>query len=149
MRNSVTRNIVAKATAVTLACGLAAGLAGTPAQANAQYTVSEKDGYLNTHIHLNAGESVQISPTSDQIQSGLWFFGWNGPAGYTTKCNSQCPLPDERAYSLLVQIGNQLVYVGSNRGTFTADGAGEVVLKINDDIPGNGQGYFKADVTKV
>ena len=134
---------------------VAGGLASTallatalPAQANTRYTVTERDGYLNTGIRVNAGERVQISATSAQIWSGVWFSGWNGPMGWTSKCNSQCPLPGERAYSLLVQIGGDTQYVGSG-ALVTANSPGEVVLKINDDRPNNGAGYFEADVTKV
>jgi hypothetical protein len=58
-------------------------------------------------------------------------------------------MPDERAYSLLAQAGeNEQFYVGSGR-TFTAPSSGEVVLKINDDIAGNGQGAFRANVTNL
>lgn len=138
---------IRKLVTVLVISAAALGMLGQAANASGNlHTVTEKEGYAWTGVYVRAGQSVNIDATNDQIWAGWWFTGWNGPMGWTSKCNSQCPMPNERAYSLLAQIGSQQVYVGAGR-TFTAASSGYVVLKINDDVPGNGAGYFRAFVT--
>ena len=125
------------------------GGSGGGGNSNPKYTVTEKEGYVNTGIHLNAGEHVQISATTDQIYAGVWLTGSNGPMGWDRIAGgSQFPAPNERSYSLLAQIGNDHYYVGAG-ALLTAKKPGNVVLKINDDVLGNGSGYFRADAKKV
>lgn len=137
---------IRKLVSVLVISAAALGMFGEAASAANLHTVTEKEGYAWTGVYVRAGQSINIDATNDQIWAGVWFTGWNGPMGWTSKCNSQCPMPNERAYSLLAQIGSQQVYVGAGR-TFTAASSGYVVLKVNDDVPGNGAGYFRAYVT--
>ncbi len=138
----IARRLAALAVLPVTCLGLLAG----PSEAGPLFTITEKDAYTDTGIYLKAGQTIQISATNDQIWAGWWFTGNNGPAGWTSNCNNaSCPMPKARAYSLIVQIGGTHTYVG-NRARISMAESGYVVLKINDDAPGNGSGYFKASV---
>ena len=106
------------------------------------YTVPESTGRTATNLYVKQGQWVDITPDpTRQIWSGLWFTGDNGPAGYGT-ANNQSPLPGAKAYSLLARIGSIYTYVGNGNGGFAAPTSGYLTLFINDDVPGNGSGYF-------
>jgi hypothetical protein len=106
------------------------------------YTVSEATGRTEINRYVSQGQWVNITADpARQIWSGLWFTGNNGPAGYGS-ANNQSPLPGAPAYSLLARIGSTYKYVGNGNGGFAAPTSGWLTLFINDDVPGNGSGYF-------
>jgi hypothetical protein len=124
--------------------------------ARSTHTVTESSGFTDTRVWVRAGDKVVITPTSDTIWSGLWFTGRNGPNGMTDRVaqDYKFPLRDGNdacgrtvyQYSLLAEVPGQAFQVGYGQQT-TAREAGTVRLRINDDIPGNGNGAFKATVS--
>jgi hypothetical protein len=115
------------------------------ASASGPISVPERTGITDTNINVTQGQTVNVTATGDQIWSGVWFSGWNGPAGWTGRSNSQMPLPSARPYSLLASVAGQKFYVG-NGTRLPAPASGRLFLQINDDRPGNGDGYFTAFV---
>ena len=75
--------------------------------------------------------------------------GWNGPAGWTdSPAPSDYPLPGAPEYSLIGRLGNgPWQYIGNRAFTFHQEKEGywqKVVLRTNDNNPGNGDGAFYA-----
>ena len=113
------------------------------------YKLYESAGHLNTNKFVNAGQRVEIKADPQrQIWAGVWLSGNNGPAGWASLGNSQTPMPSARAFSLLARVGSEFYPVG-NGTTFTAQASGCVELWINDDVIGNGNGYFGIFSVKV
>ncbi len=107
----------------------------------------ESDYDVNTGLTVKPGDSVQIS-CSGQIWAGVIFTGTNGPEGWNNiNYNSKYPLPGTRPYMQLARLDQGYFQVG--RGTsFVHTGAASMLyLRINDDTPGNGNGYFTCYVT--
>jgi hypothetical protein len=96
------------------------------------------------------GDHVVITPHVDhKIWAGMWFTGWNGPAGWTdSPATSDYPLPGAPQYSLIGRLGNgPWQYIGNRDFTFHQEKEGywqKVVLRTNDNNPGNGDGAFYA-----
>jgi hypothetical protein len=139
------RRLVLAATAALAAVAL------VPAASYAYvYKVPESTGRTDTGRYVQQGQHVVITADpAQQIWSGLWFTGNNGPAGYGV-ANRQSPLPGKPAYSLLARIGSTYTYVGTGNGTdFHAGNSGYLTLFINDDVPGNGSGYFGVESVSI
>ncbi|TQS39797.1 hypothetical protein [Cryptosporangium phraense] len=98
---------------------------------------------------LQYGDSVNIVG-SGRIKSGVFLTGWNGPQGWTDiSYDSKFPSPSSRVYSLLVSVDGRWRYVGVGTSfTYTGRGSG-MILRTNDDVPGNGEGSFRAEVQVV
>lgn len=95
-----------------------------------------------------AGQYIRVTPsTTDTIWAGVWFTGRNGPAGWTTTAPSGWPVPGARKYSLVGRMGNDAMsYVGASERLFWNHSSGttkRVRLRVNDNVPGNGNGAFK------
>src|SRR5689334_22717544 len=104
-----------------VAAGVAAG--ATP-NVNVTLQVKERDGLVDTHIDLAAGDRV-VFYADGTIWSGVWFTGRNGPGGWNNIANDpKFPDPAAHAYSLLgvmdgdqsfeIGTGFDKVYTGSN-----------------------------------
>ena len=128
---------------LALAAALALSAAALAPGASYAYVTKVPESTGRTDVARYVYQYQHVSITADPVQqiwSGMWFTGNNGPAGYGT-ANSQSPLPGAPAYSLLARIGNQYTYVGTGKD-FVAQTSGWLTLFINDDVPGNGNGYF-------
>jgi hypothetical protein len=147
---------LAKALAVTAAAAATAGLAVTPAEAatqtlvyDQQYGVCESATTdLPVDFNIHPRDTVWISAGSD-IWSGVWFQSRTGPAGRVNEYgdNAKYPLPGERKFALLVKMDGGYRYAGSSftrSATYLYDQA--IKLRINDDVPNNGNGCFSARV---
>lgn len=100
---------------------------------------------------LSYGESVTVTPLSDQIWAGVWFTGWNGPEGWSgTSAPWYYPAPGAREYSLVARLGSgSYQYLGSSQRSFTNTSPGyiqRVRFRVNDNTPGNGDGAFRVFV---
>lgn len=98
---------------------------------------------------LYYGEGVTAVPDiNSKIWAGVWLTGENGPAGWTDwPAGEDYPLPGEPAFSLIGKIGNgPWQYIGRHEKDFTNVKPGyvqKVVLRVNDNLPGNGTGAFR------
>ena len=99
---------------------------------------------------LSYGQSATVTPdTNAKIWAGVWFTGSNGPAGWTdSPAGGDYPLPGLPVYSLIGRIGNgPWQYIGNRPLTFSNTKPGylqKVVLRTNDNVPGNGSDAFHA-----
>ena len=113
------------------------------------FSVPENVYYVDTGIDLRPGDGVEIDG-SGTINSGVIFSGDNGPDGWGPgRFGAGTPAPDAPVYSLVAQVGGTLAgpafYVGPH---FEGEniGTGRLLLRINDEAPGNGRGAFTARV---
>lgn len=100
---------------------------------------------------LDYGESLNISATDHRIWAGVWFTPWNGPGGWVnTPARADYPLPGAPSYGLVARFGNgPYEYIGEADRTYTNNTEGvakRVRLKVNDNVPGNGDGWFNVMV---
>ncbi|MBL3671451.1 hypothetical protein JL475_37295 [Streptomyces sp. M2CJ-2] len=142
-------------TATVLLAALGAGIV-SPTAANASTVacnqnveVRESDWDVYTGCFLQYGDTVQIG-AQGSIWAGVWFTGNNGPQGWTnTAQDPKFPMPSARAYSLLSRADGRYRYVGTGT-SFLYTGSGTYLyLRINDDVPGNGNGSFNANVQVI
>jgi hypothetical protein len=109
-------------------------------------------GVLGT-VWAEYGDSVTVTPEPlQQIWAGVWLTGWNGPAGWAdAMAPSGYPLTDVPRYGLIGRIGNgPWQYIGNRAMTFTNTKVGyrqKVVLRVNDNVAGNGDGAFRASIS--
>lgn len=89
------------------------------------------------------------------IWSGMWGESRWSPVGKTTSSlfnsayadNANYPLPGARKYGLLLKMDGSYWPTGTSYVRFaTSDTAQNVSLRINDDVPGNGNGCFSVNV---
>jgi hypothetical protein len=108
--------------------------------------VNERDWDVDTHIGVRQGDTLIFQATG-QIWAGVWFTGNNGPRGWNNIDNDpKFPLPATHPFCLLGKLDNGYFYVGDyNRLDRTGD-QGNLYLRINDDVPGNGSGAFMCTV---
>lgn len=110
--------------------------------ASKQITVNEKDWDVDTHVQVRKGDTLVIQAWGE-IWSGVWFTGNNGPGGWNSIDNDmKFPLPGSHPYCLLGKLDTYF-YVGPSYRLDNATDAGELFLRINDDVPGNGNGAFQ------
>lgn len=147
---------LAKALAVTAAAAATTGLAVTPAEAatptlvyDQQYGVCESfTTDLPVDFNIHPRDTVSITAGSD-IWSGVWLQSRTGPAGRVGEYgdNAKYPLPGERKFALLVKMDGGYRYAGASfnrNATYLYDQT--IKLRINDDVPKNGNGCFSARV---
>jgi hypothetical protein len=104
--------------------------------------VNESDGDVNTHLQVKHGDTL-IFHADGQIWAGVWFTGNNGPRGWPNlDNNTKFKLPGSHPYCLLGKLDNGYFYVGDTTRIDNAMDQGSLFLRINDDLPGNGNGAF-------
>jgi hypothetical protein len=144
---SITRRLGSLAAVATFTLGFAAA---APAQADTVVStrsvlVCEKDTDVNTGVLVRPGDRVTIN-TSGTIWAGMWFSGRNDAAGWTQWADSAYPLPQARRYSLLTHLNGSYKYAG-NSADFRHNALESYLhLRINDNVPANGDGCFTATV---
>lgn len=117
--------------------------------------VRESYGDVYTGIVLDHGDVFEFSEISGSIWSGVLATGWNDPNGwnnvdYDTKFPLHAGLDPVNAhpYCLLGMLNNYF-FIGSNgRGKerFLYRNSLPLYLRINDDVPGNGDGEFNCRI---
>jgi hypothetical protein len=115
-------------------------------------SVPENVTNVDTDQVIKPGDKVIIDADPNvRIWSGVWFTGWNGPAGWSNyDCSRKFPLNSfggcSRPYSLIANLDGRYFYVGQHK-EFTYQGnESKLYLSINDDVVGNGSGAFKVTV---
>lgn len=114
--------------------------------------VQESAGDIDTKIDFLPGDEVSFEATGS-IWSGVWGAGRNGPAGWSnTDHDPKFPLHDgmnAHPFALLARYnGLGYFFVGSGlpRSPYLGGVQRRLMLRINDDMPGNGNGEFNCRV---
>jgi hypothetical protein len=115
-------------------------------------SVPESSSGVATRLWVPYGGRVTISPDQDsRIWAGVAFTQPNGPRGWVDLAGPNFPLRDRPVFSLIARISNNYppnyYYAGRYRTFDNWQNPGWVILRTNDDAPGNGSGAFIADVT--
>lgn len=103
---------------------------------------------LPVDFTIRPGDRVTLSAGSD-IWSGVWFQNRTGPSGRLGEYgdNTRYPLPGARKFSLLVKMDGGYRYAGSSFSRTAINYYDQTIgLRINDDVPGNGNGCFSVKV---
>jgi hypothetical protein len=109
-------------------------------------TVRESDFDVDTGVDVRTGDRLVVS-ASGQIWAGDRWFGNNGPQGFDwIDCANKFPLPCSHPYSLLGKLNGNYFYIGSGIDRVHNGGDSRLSLRINDDVPANGNGSFEARV---
>ena len=107
-----------------------------------QVEIRESDWDVDTALQVHQGDTL-IFQAWGQIWAGVWFTGNNGPKGWNNLDNDpKYPLPGSHPYSLLGKLDTGYFYVGDYARLDNTPDQGTLLLRINDDVPGNGNGAF-------
>lgn len=105
-------------------------------------SVKESDADVDTGLDVLMTDRLVIN-ASGKIWAGVAFTGENGPRGWNNIDNDlKFPLPGTHPFSLLGKIGTQYFYLGDGSQVTHPIANGRLLLRINDDTPGNGNGAF-------
>lgn len=111
-----------------------------------QIEVREGDWDVGTSIQVKQGDTLIFSAWG-QIWAGVWFTGTNGPRGWDWRdTNNKFPLPGGHPYQLLGKLDTGYFEVNDYARLDQTPDQGELYLRINDDVPGNGNGSFQCVV---
>jgi hypothetical protein len=111
-----------------------------------QVQVNERDWDVNTHLQVEQGDTL-ILHAWGQIWAGVWLTGNNGPKGWdNVDNNTKFPLPGSHPFGLLGKLDTGYFYVGEFNRIDQATDSGTLFLRINDEVPGNGNGAFQCIV---
>jgi hypothetical protein len=115
-------------------------------------TIREEDEDVDTGIIYEPGDEYELKGEGE-IWAGVWATGKNGPAGWhNVDHDSKFPLHEgsnAHPYALLGKFGDgEWFYVGSRLGpiSYHQQDNRKLILRINDDSPGNGNGEFHCRV---
>jgi hypothetical protein len=134
---------------MAMAPAASAGLISLAPAAHAQtlitsrsMSVCEFQYDVDTGVYVQPGDRLVVS-ASGTIWDGFWFIGRNGPQGLWFNGDSfDYPSPADPAASLLLKTGANYHYVGTGTDFVDGDPAGRLRFRINDNVPGNGNGCF-------
>jgi hypothetical protein len=114
--------------------------------------IAEAEYELRTYILVEPGDEIAFD-TEGHIWAGAWDTGQNGPGGLRNiDHNSKFPLnqgPDAHPFCLLGRYeGLDYFYIGDglDRHSYDDASARQLILRINDDMPGNGTGAFRCRI---
>jgi len=114
--------------------------------------VPESSSLVDTGIDIPPGGDFELL-ASGTIWSGAWFFGRNGPGGFTwVDHDPKFPLhegPGAHPFCLIGRLGNDgWFFVGDHLPRQHQPGPGprRLFLRTNDDTPNNGNGSFSCHV---
>lgn len=108
-------------------------------------TIGEGSTSIDSGVVLNPGQWLSMSGAG-QIWSGVLFSSNNGPEGWNSIVNDPTfPLNGSRPYSLIGRLeGFPNDYIGvSNATTQQVSGPTHLILRTNDNVPGDGSGAFQ------
>jgi hypothetical protein len=153
---STARSIALLTATAASAAGLAT-VATAPAEAapvvkvlvyDQELSVCENDASeLTVDFPINKDDRVSLAAGGD-IWSGIWFQNRTGPAGRSNEYaeNRTWPLPGARKFALLVKMDGGYRYAGESFNRTATDPYQRFALRINDDVPNNGNGCFSVAV---
>lgn len=109
--------------------------------------ITESAVAVDSGVDVGPGQWLGFTG-SGEIWSGVIFTGNNGPQGWNTIDNNpNLPLPGSRPFSLLGRLEGQNFYIGNSNSTGKDFASSQrLILRTNDDLPGNGSGSFMCQV---
>lgn len=111
--------------------------------AGKQLAVRESDWDVNTDIQVQKDDTLIIQAWGS-IWAGVWLTGTNGPEGWhNIDDDPKFPLPGTHPYCLLGKLDSGYFYIGQSYRVDKTPDQGMLLLRINDDVPGNGSGAFQ------
>jgi hypothetical protein len=152
--------VVSAATALVATAGAAPALAdkGSTQTLRAEHNLGiceSQSGDVPLPFAVYRNDRVEVTAGST-IWSGVWGEARVSPVGKTTKMtiwdnmyadSSYYPLPGARKYGLLLKMDGTYWPTGTSYTRFASSYTGQQVsLRINDDVPGNGNGCFSVNV---
>lgn len=149
--------VASAATALVATAGAAPAQAATQSlEYDHQVGVCESQrGDLNIPVFAQKGDRVVISASST-IWSGVWSEPRYTAVGKTSQIwafdnmyadSASYPLPGARKYGLLVKMDGSYRTTGTSFTRYaTSYGIQALALRINDNVPGNGNGCFNVNV---
>lgn len=141
------QKIVAATVLIPATAGAGLAAAG-PASAAGQVLITsrtlpvcEYQYDVDTGTYVQPGDRLVVSATGT-IWTGWWFIGRNGPQGLWFNGDYDYPSPTDPADSVLLKTGGSYHLAGTGTDFISADPAGRLRFRINDNVPGNGNGCF-------
>jgi len=114
--------------------------------ATARVTVPEWSRGVATGIWVQPGQRLEVR-CADTIWAGSYLFGRNDANGiWGWSADSSYPLPGYRIYSAVGLLNNRYFYVGTSHSRVHENLTSQLVLRTNDNVPGNGNGAFTCNV---
>ncbi|MDF0675554.1 MAG: hypothetical protein P0120_14625 [Nitrospira sp.] len=120
---------------------------------NRMVSVPESSAGVATGVTLQPGDEFELSG-SGTVWAGVWFTGVNGPEGWMDRIESNpaspyINQPDAHPFSLVGRFGTEpFFYVGTglSRRAYPHQNALPLILRTNDNAPGNGSGSFQCRI---
>jgi hypothetical protein len=111
------------------------------------FRILESNYDVDTGIYVQYGQRVQVS-CAGWIWAGVWFTGANGPQGWLGwEAGPDFPLPYAAPYSALGKLNGRYFYIGTGTEFTHWFYPSKLFLRINDNRPGNGSGFFDCTVS--
>jgi hypothetical protein len=111
-----------------------------------EHTVREADADRDTGAEVKPLDRVVLS-ASGSIWAGVWLTGQNGPNGWSNiDLDPKFPLVGSHPYCLVGKSNGRYFFVGEGREYFHRQNPSRLMLRTNDDSPGNGSGAFNCSV---
>lgn len=108
--------------------------------------VPESSSWLSSGLTVGASDHLRVH-ASGRIWSGWLLSPEVGPQGETLLGdNPGYPLVGAPRYGLVGTLGSGAFFLGRDAARGGTQGTGLLSLRTNDDVPGNGSGFFSAEV---
>lgn len=109
-------------------------------------TVREADFDVDSGIEVRPLDRLTLNATGS-IWAGVVFTGQNGPNGWNNiDPDPKFPLVNSHPYCLIGRMDGRYFYVGEGQEFFYRGNGSRLILRTNDDAPGNGTGAFSCTV---
>lgn len=107
-------------------------------------TVSATEPWTDTGVQVRGGQTIYIE-ASGQVRWGR--DRRDGPAGEKNSPYNQArPLPSRPGAALIGRIGDDVFFVGDDRGPIRVRGNGRLYLGVNDEYLDDNSGSFRVTV---
>lgn len=107
-------------------------------------TVSATEPWTDTGVQVRGGQTIYIE-ASGQVRWGR--DRRDGPAGEKNSPYNQArPLPSRPGAALIGRIGDDVFFVGGDRGPIRVRGNGRLYLGVNDEYLDDNSGSFRVTV---
>jgi hypothetical protein len=109
-----------------------------------QASVSATEEWTDTGVQLRAGQTIYVE-AAGQVRWGR--DRRDGPQGErNSPFNQARPLPNRPAAALIGRIGNDVFFIGDERGPIRVRNSGRLQLGINDEYLADNSGSFRVTV---
>jgi hypothetical protein len=113
---------------------------------SATVRLRESDGLVSSGLTVWRGDEVRIA-CHGRLENGVLLAAAHGPWGWLgDAAPASFPAPGLDKFSVVGTIGGAPFFGVGAGERFRADDAGALDVRINDDVPGNGRGWFTCRV---